>query len=276
MKKLILLVLLIIIVVSGRQLVEIFSNYQITTTYYETIQETYRTVVEPNITISPTKEEPNVTPSPTKKATSKRSKTQKSDKVRAHTTKLKPPITVDFPALKAVNSDVIGWLYSEGTPIDYPVLHSSNNNKYIHKLLNGEYSVNGSIFLDSRCKSNFKNDNSILYGHHMRNGSMFASLNNYKTQDYYNEHSQLWLLTPKRSYLLLPFSAMVVSTNSLYYKTDIQDKQVFIDKAINNSFFIPNTIPNVADRFITLSTCDYTFDNARLIVVCILISTSNP
>lgn len=273
MKKLIFLALLILLIISGQQLVEVFSNYHEANVYYKEIQNEYRTkidLIESQPVSAPIAEEEEK-----EEINKKRTKKIEEKKiVRAHTTKLKPPITVDFDALKKINSDIIGWIYSEDTPIDYPVLYSSNNNKYIHKLFNGEYSVNGSIFLDSECKKIF-NDNSILYGHHMRNGSMFASLNNYKEQNYYEEHKQLWLLTPKRNYLLLPFSAMVVSTNSLYYKLDIQDKQLFINKAIDSSLFTPSTIPNTADRFITLSTCDYTFDNARLVIVCILVPISN-
>lgn len=83
--------------------------------------------------------------------------------------------------------------------------------------MDGSYSASGSIFLDTTNNSQFQDNNSILYGHHMRNGSMFASIEYYKKQDYYDEHPRLWLLTPTSNYMLLPFAGSVVYPNRTDY-----------------------------------------------------------
>ena len=105
----------------------------------------------------------------------------------------------------------------------------------------------------------------------MRDGSMFASLNKYKRQDYYDEHSQLWLLTPEKDYLIMPFAGLVVNSDSFFFTNTIEDKQDYIGRALKQSTFIPTEVPNVKDRLITLSTCDYTHDDARFILIGILI-----
>lgn len=290
MKKIFLLLLLIIAFLSGRKLYYIFQDYKQASSYYIEMQSSFIKNIEimtptsvPNITTTATsiieEEKKEIFSSITtsepiifvEQSSLNTKKTTKEKIINPHSTNLKPPIQVDFTALKAINSDVIGWLYSENTPINYPILHSSNNITYIHHLMNGEYSASGSIFLDSICNSKFTDDNSILYGHHMRDGSMFASLKKYENQDYYDNHNQLWLLTPKKNYLIIPFSGMVVSSHSHYYNNFIENKQDFINEAVKYSLFIPIEIPNIADKLITLSTCDYTFDDARFILIGILI-----
>ena len=112
------------------------------------------------------------------------------------------PITVDFEGLLAENSDVVGWIYSEGTQINYPVLRGDSNETYLYHMINGEYNSSGSIFMDFRCNPDLSDFNTIIYGHHMKNGSMFASLHQYIKQDFYDEHKYIWYLTPDHIYRL--------------------------------------------------------------------------
>lgn len=255
MRKLILLVLMIAMSVSGYQVSTKVIEYQQANNYYETIQQEY----VQNVTPSPS-------PTPTVKPT--------SAPVKPHTTKEQAPISVDFASLQLTNSDVVGWIYSEDTVINYPVLQTSNNVYYLRHLLDKSYSANGSIFLDT-LNNKFNDENSILYGHHMRNGSMFASIDDYKEQEYYNNHPVLWLLTPTQNYQLKPFAGLVVSPDrTSYFITDFgtkQEKVEYMKYAIANSEFKTNVKPNSADRIVTLATCDYTFTNARFILLCILI-----
>ena len=243
MKKLILIFLFFIAFFSGKKLFLIGIQYKEAEEYYKKLQEAY--IIS---SASSTKSE-----------------------LQAHTTAQEAPIKIDFKKLKEINEEIVGWIYSENTPINYPILQANNNIKYSRHLMNNKYSESGSIFLDSICASDFSDDNSIIYGHHMRDGSMFASLNKYKIQDYYNEHSQLWLLTPEKNYLIMPFAGLVVTSDSSFFTNIIKDKQDYIKLALKQSTFIPIEIPNIKDKIITLSTCDYTYEDARFILLGILI-----
>ena len=93
-------------------------------------------------------------------------------------------LEVDFAGLRSQNSDIVGWIYSPGTVINYPIVQAADNDYYLHRHIDGTYSGGGSIFMDYACSSDFSGINTILYGHHMYDGSMFASLSNYKNPSY--------------------------------------------------------------------------------------------
>ena len=248
MRKIILIMLIISSLISGHRVVTTITEYNQSRDYYDSMQNEY--VQE-------------VTPSPIP--------------VVAHTTTQQPPIAVDFYSLKQINNDVIGWIYCENTPINYPIMHTSNNIYYLTHLLDRSYSANGCIFLD--CINNEFNDaNSILYGHHMRDGSMFASISGYKEQNYYDEHPVLWLLTQKQNYMLCPFAGLIVEPDRENYFMNSFDsaaeQQEYIKYALENSTFIGDFSPNEKDRIITLATCDYTFKDARFILVCTLVKVT--
>ena len=83
---------------------------------------------------------------------------------------------VDFSLLKQENEDIVGWIYCEGTPISYPVVQSGDNQYYLHRLINGEYNIAGSIFMDYRNNAELEDNNTIIYGHNMKNNTMFGYL----------------------------------------------------------------------------------------------------
>ena len=126
------------------------------------------------------------------------------------------PIVVDFDKLCRENEDVTGWIYCEGTPIDYPVMHGDDNDYYLHHAYDGAYSVSGSIFTDSGNREGFVDSNTIIYGHNMNDGSMFACLTKWSDQKYYKKHPVIWLLTPERDYRIDLFSGY---TTSAYAET---------------------------------------------------------
>ena len=261
MKKFILFILIITAVISGYRVFHVYQDYQKAYSYYTTMQEEY---IEVQTTITPIIS--NVLPSPTPTAIITPKITTPEPR---HTTIEQPPIQVDFNKLQKQNKEVIGWIYSENTIINYPILQTSNNIYYLRHLMNKTYSASGSIFMDSI------NNNIILYGHHMRNGSMFASLEKYKEQEYFNIHNELWLLTPTQNYKITPFAGLVVSpSREDYFITNfnsITEQNEYIKFAINNSTFQGIITPNNADKLITLTTCDYTFENAKFILLGILI-----
>ncbi len=102
------------------------------------------------------------------------------------------PITVDFEALRKENGDVVGWLYCEDTPINYPIVQSEDNDYYLRRLLDSTWNIAGTIFMDYRNAPDFSDWNTIIYGHNMNNDSMFGTLQDYKKQAYYEEHPVLY------------------------------------------------------------------------------------
>ena len=103
---------------------------------------------------------------------------------------------VDFEKLQKVNEDVIGWIYIEDTDISYPILKGADNNQYLFQSYEKKYVVAGSIFIDSRCSEDFGDERTVVYGHNMKNGSMFGTLDRYEKEEYRNAHENVYILLP--------------------------------------------------------------------------------
>lgn len=182
---------------------------------------------------------------------------------------------VDWKALKKVNPDVQGWLYQKGTVINYPVVQGTDNDTYLHTRFDKQWSGGGTLFVDSRMEKDFRGFNSIIYGHHMKDGSMFRSIRGYTKEDgYYDKHKTLELATPHGNYHLVVFSAFITkATDEDTYKMtyDEAEKQAYIDRVWERSE-LPITRDSVDvtknDRLVTLSTCAYDYEEARYIVMC--------
>ncbi len=104
-----------------------------------------------------------------------------------------PAISVDLAALQKTNPDVISWVYIPGTDVDYPLLRGADNEQYLHQSYNLQKTASGSIFMDYRCAADFTDDNTIIYGHNMKNGSMFGGLKKYADADYLKEHADVYV-----------------------------------------------------------------------------------
>ena len=181
------------------------------------------------------------------------------------------PIVVDFAALKAVNEDVVGWIYCEGTEINYPVLHGESNDQYLRHDYQGEYNINGSIFVDAANRDGFVDANTIIYGHHMNYGAMFANLDFWADQAYYDEHPVMWLLTPERDYQVVLVSGHHTSAYSDMYEIYAEhdaDFQRYLAEAVAQSDFVPQegATVNEGRNYVMLTTCAYIFDNARYVL----------
>lgn len=180
------------------------------------------------------------------------------------------PISVNFEILKQDNKDIIGWIYSEDTPINYPVVQGEDNEKYIHTLINGKSGSAGTLFMDYRNDGNLNDKNSIIYGHNMKNSTMFGTIQKYKNQSYYDNHKKMYYLTPEKNYKLEIFSGYTTSIYSDIYdlKKIDQDR---INKLKRKSDFKSQIDANEGDKFLTLSTCAYDYDNARYILIGVLV-----
>ena len=181
------------------------------------------------------------------------------------------PITVDFDSLIAKNPDVVGCIYSDGTQINYPVLRGESNDTYIHTMINGEYNSAGSIFMDCHNNPDLSDINTIIYGHHMKNGSMFASLHQYVHQDYYDEHKYMWYLTPDHIYRLDVLAGYVGDAEAEIYTIFVDQEELdsYLAFAEGKSTFTPDYKAETINGIIALSTCSYEYDDARYVLVCV-------
>lgn len=106
--------------------------------------------------------------------------------------------TVDFDALKQINSDIVAWIRIPGV-LDYPVVQGTDNSYYLHHTFRKEYNIAGSIFLDARNTADFSDSKNIIYGHNMRDGSMFHVLRKFQDLDFYQANREIWLYLPDGS-----------------------------------------------------------------------------
>ena len=132
---------------------------------------------------------------------------------------LEAPMNIDFKSLKSVNDDVVGWIYVEAVPdINYPVVHGEDNETYLHHTYEKNYNFAGTIFVDYENKGDFNDCNTIVYGHNMKNGSMFAQLKKFSSNsDTYEKSKYFWIFTPEKNYRYEIISAYTTGAKSDTY-----------------------------------------------------------
>jgi len=179
---------------------------------------------------------------------------------------------IDFTALKERNSDVAAWLYIPGTDpeISYPVMWKKNDNDYyLHRDIDQKTSYEG-VFLDGADKPDFSSVQNLIYGHHMKNGTMFAGLAKFKEEDYFKEHRTLYLYTPEKTYRLRTFSCAYTDAAAERRKTVFADRTEFdayVDLMTKDCTF--REIPAGGfDQLFAFVTCSYEYQNARTILYC--------
>lgn len=179
------------------------------------------------------------------------------------------PLEVDFSGLKAQCADIVGWLYCEGTVINYPVVQGSDNSYYLHRFLDGSYNSNGTLFMDCENDPNMGSLNTIIYGHHMRSGAMFAALDDFVDQSFYEEHPVVWFLTEQRAYRIDLLSSFVTPADSDSYTLFRTQEELdgYLAKALDSSYFKTAADTENIAQIMTLSTCAYSYDNARTVVI---------
>ena len=180
---------------------------------------------------------------------------------------------LSYRNLKDINSDYCGWLHIPDTKIDYPVLQSqSKQDFYLNHDFYKDKNSSGSIYLDNACIIGFSN-NYIIYGHHMKDGTMFANLNKYQSKEYYLDHNKIQFDTlydigdyQLVSVLKIPESDLNQSSSFLLAET--KDKFNQLTEFINKNK-IYDTGQNVyfGDKLLTLITCEYSYKNGRILII---------
>lgn len=187
-------------------------------------------------------------------------------------------ILPQYEKLYEENNDMIGWISISGTVVDYPVMFTPEDpNFYLYKNWNKEESQSGSIFIDGR--SNEDTENIIIYGHKMKNGTMFGSLEKFKDEEYYQQHKYIKFdsIYQERTFQIIAVSKAVIYYNEvpegeyLFYENVELDSEEEFNQYINfmkqNSYFNIEESATYGDKLITLCTCDYWTQDARLLIV---------
>lgn len=177
---------------------------------------------------------------------------------------LTPPAEIDLGWWQSHYNDIIGYVYSPGTPISYPIAYDGDNDYYLHHDLYGNYSAYGTIFLDARANRDFTSQSNMLYGHHMADGTMFASISGYKQQWYYDAHPFFYLYTNEGTYRVDLFAGLIVPGVHEVFNTSFSDAD--LSRFISQSTFNAGRgIPT--GRIVGMCTCSYEADNYRFVVL---------
>ncbi len=188
-----------------------------------------------------------------------------------------PQVLYKYEDLFNQNKSLIGWVQIADTVIDYPVMQTVNNEYYLDHNFHQEYDKNGSIFLDAACSVYPRSTNLIIYGHHMKSGSMFGSLQNYQSESYYEDHKIIQFDT---IYEEGTYEVMFVFRDRVYSQEDVNFKYYefidanseeefysYMDEMAAASYYDTGVVAQYGDQLLTLSTCDYQQDNGRFVVV---------
>ena len=173
----------------------------------------------------------------------------------------KAPINVDFASLKSVNPDVVGWIYVEAlNHISYPIEQGKDNETYLHQTYEGNYNFAGTLFIDYENSSDFNDCNTLVYGHNMKNGSMFGHLKKFaEDQNVYNKSKYFWILTPDKNYryeIISAYTTGVDSDTYTLFKGPGEEFQRYLEtiKGYSEISTDPGEL-TIKDKIVTLSTC---------------------
>lgn len=165
---------------------------------------------------------------------------------------------INLEALRQVNPEVVGWIRIPGTDIDFPLTQTTDNTFYLEHTWDLVSSSHGNIFLECRNSPDMTDFNTIIYGHHMSDGTMFAPLRNYAEQDFFEAHPYVYIVTDSGVFRYEVFSSYHAEVESNTYGLSFHQEQTkvdFLQMALEESQIDTGITPATTDRIITLSTC---------------------
>lgn len=187
---------------------------------------------------------------------------------------------VDFDELEAINPDIYAWIYIPNTNVDYPVARSTSDGDdsfYLEHNIYRQYQFSGTIYSEVKNKPDLHDRVTVLYGHNMLNGSMFASLHNFEDEDFFNENNTIFMLTKDKVYTYLVYSAYTYDDRHILNSFFLEDDAVFreyLDSTLSpysyNDHVRANVELNLDHHILTLSTCTGGAANTRYLVQGVL------
>ena len=187
---------------------------------------------------------------------------------------------IDWNKLKAINENIVAWLYIPGTGVDYPVIKATDNSFYLNHDIYGKSSIYGSIYLDQRyyqMKDINEADNIIIYGHNMNSGAMFGNLDLYADETYYQEHPFAYLQTEDSIQEYRIVTVLKADRNLFPFQQKLADAeavQEYLKEAKQREVFETGDdyLKCIYDKVLTLVTCSYEWSGARNIVLAVPVS----
>lgn len=181
--------------------------------------------------------------------------------------KYKPGYETNQEAEKKIQGNMVAWLTLDDTHIDYPVMQGKNNTEYLSRNPFGEYSLAGSIFLDSRNHASFKDEYSLLYGHHMDGGVMFGELEQYLDRNYFHSHSHGELIVGNVKYEITIFAVLECDAAQEAVFAPVEADKVLKYAQENALYYENSRNPDSAKQIIGLSTCKSPENSQRIVVL---------
>lgn len=184
----------------------------------------------------------------------------------------KEKFRVDFDELMKINDDTVGWIrfYKEPSQINYPVVQGADNDLYLHKTFSANENTLGAIFVDAAASSDFTDKNTIIYGHRMKDGSMFRKLEEYKDKDFWKENPYFYIYTPDGKEITYKIYSVgqVLDTSDTYLTSFAgeEDYQKFLDMTMKEADYDTGVKVTTDDTIVTLSTCTAASDENRFVV----------
>lgn len=184
----------------------------------------------------------------------------------------KDKFRVDFDELMKINDDTVGWIrfYKEPSQINYPVVQGEDNDLYLHKTFSANENTLGAIFVDAAASSDFTDKNTIIYGHRMKDGSMFRKLEEYKDKDFWKENPYFYIYTPDGKEITYKIYSVgqVLDTSDTYLTSfaNEEDYQKFLDMTVKEADYDTGVKVTTDDTIVTLSTCTAASDENRFVV----------
>lgn len=186
---------------------------------------------------------------------------------------------MDFTALREVNSQVLGWIVIPGTRLSYPLLQGTDNQYYLNHTWRGSRNSVGGIFLECQSSGTLEDFHTIIYGHNVRNGTMFGSLQSYRNWQYWSAHPAVYVTVDGGSYRYEIFAAYEAAVDSSTYQIGFsgdESRQAFLDDCMARSVIDTGLTPTIYDRILTLSTCTNAGGSATRWVVQALLRGEPP
>ncbi len=179
---------------------------------------------------------------------------------------------VDFEELMKINPDTVGWIrfYPEPSQISYPIVQGEDNERYLHETFSANENTLGAIFLNVDNSADYSDKNTIIYGHRMRDGSMFRHLQDYEDESFWKDNPYFYIYTPDGKEITYHiYSYAVVNAVSDTYLTEFGDDesyQEFLDMTMETSEYDTGVEVDAEDTIVTLSTCTSASDENRIVV----------
>lgn len=181
-------------------------------------------------------------------------------------------LEVDWEALRAINPDVVGWVWFPGIEpsINYPVVQTDNNDYYLTQSYDGDPGKYGSIFMDCDSLADLSDYHTIIYGHHLRNGEMFAQLANYTDEGFFNDHQQVIYATPEKTHHLQIIGAYALTADDNMRQTIFSspsDYYAYVQDQLDKSAVTPTVDATEVRHLYSFVTCSYSSRDERTVVL---------